>query len=82
MSRMKVSDGAPGSCWNCHQGPHRASRWAGKEALMAGSSACFRMDISTLTRSLPERRCRVAVGLGPGGRPGASSSQPLPFTLQ
>lgn len=49
MSRTKVSDAASGSHWNCQQGPHRASRWAGKEALQAGSRACLRMDISTVS---------------------------------
>lgn len=48
MSRTKVSDAALGSCWNCQRGPHGASRGAGKGVLQAGSSACLRLDISTL----------------------------------
>ncbi|XP_057897405.1 tetratricopeptide repeat protein 36 isoform X1 [Melospiza georgiana] len=77
MSRTRVSDAASGSPWNCQQGPHRASRWAGKEALQAGSRACLRMDIGTLSCvcSLLDRECRVAVGRGPVRRPGASTSQ-------
>lgn len=48
MSRTKVSDAVLESRWNWQQGPHGASRQAGKEALQAGSSACLRLDIGTL----------------------------------
>lgn len=69
MSRTKVNDAVPDFRWNCHQGPHGASRRAGKGVLQAGSSACSKLDIGTLpcVCSLPGLGMSGGSGTGPRG---------------
>lgn len=63
-------------------GSPQDEQW-GREGGSGGWEQCLLEDGHQHPDLFPaERQCRVAVGLGPVGRPGASTSRPLPFTLQ